>query len=109
MLAGAMNVAPSAGLPMDTLGAAFGVPPPPLDGTPHASSSSTRLYPFSAAVTLRRIFVVVTAANVSRRQTRLLFVTAVPGMVVQAVPVQYWTSNARSPHIVKVIVSVGST
>ena len=55
-----------------------------------------------------RILVVVTAANVNRRQTRLLFVITAPGARTQVAPSQYCTSNARNPKSVNVIVGVGS-
>jgi hypothetical protein len=55
-----------------------------------------------------RMRVVVIAANVNRRQTRLLFVITAPGARTQAAPSQYCTSNARNPNSVNVVVGVGS-
>jgi hypothetical protein len=52
--------------------------------------------------------VVVRAANVTWRHTRVLFVIVPPGTAAHAVPVQYWTSKPRRPHDVNVIVGVGS-
>ena len=67
-----------------------------------------RLQALSAAVTQMRIFVVVTGAKVTWRQTSVLLVMVPPGTGTQAVPVQYWTSKSRSPYRLNVMLGVGS-
>ena len=64
--------------------------------------------PSTAALTITLIFCVVTAGKVIFRQSKLLPVIDPPGTVAQALPVQYWTSNAVIPKLVKVCVGEGS-
>src|SRR5262245_3323183 len=86
---GAVNVASSIGLRIDTSGGRL-----PVAATPQASTSMTRLELFSACVMNTRILFVVIGVNNACFQTRLLFVTAPPGSGTQADPSQYCISKA---------------
>src|SRR4051812_5192573 len=102
-VAGAVYVAPVIGAVSATVG---GVLPPAA--AVYASTSVTRLYPFSAFVIQIRIFDVLSTENVNCRHTSELPETVVPGTVAQALPVQYCTSKSRIPYCENVIVGVGS-
>src|SRR5690349_17173819 len=77
MVAGSVKVVFAAGVTIDTVGGVFGGG---MTGAamPQASSSIMRAYPFSAAVTFTRMRDVVSGANRTCRQTRLLFVIDPP-------------------------------
>ena len=64
-------------------GCGAGEPPP------HASSSTTRLYPSAAEFTTTLILDAVSGANVNRRNTLLLPLTLPPGTSTHPNPFQY--------------------
>jgi hypothetical protein len=106
-LAGDVNVAPSVGLVIETVGGTL-LGGPPAAFVPYADFRQS-------AVAVQRGRDV--DANLRRRRRRelhlapdlVVVVTLPPGTVAHPLPVQHWTSNAITPQYMNVIVGVGST